>query len=281
MNKWDKVKNEYENTDISMRKLASKYDVNYSTLRVKKNKEQWNKNENIINGVTGLENSGLTNKEQEFCIEYLNDFNATRAYRDVYKCKYRTARVKGCQLLAKDNIKQNINDLKKSMQGEKLLTTSDVVDKLIEMFFMNTNEYVKWGNRDVIDEDTGETYKKSYLYLKDSEEVDTSLIDGVSLGVNGASVKPYNKMQIAKLLLEYLPQGKTGDKVDPVVNAVSQSMATNKQDKIRIENEYKKRLLKQLDGADNQQMNQLGKLMDALEVADTDNEQTHMNDIEE
>lgn len=280
MNKWDKVKNEYENTDISMRKLATKYDVNYSTLRVKKNKEQWNKNENIINGVTGLENSGLTNKEQEFCIEYLNDFNATRAYRDVYKCKYRTARVKGCQLLAKDNIKQNINDLKKSMQGEKLLTTSDVVDKLIEMFFINTNEYVKWGNRDVIDEDTGETYKKSYLYLKDSEEVDTSLIDGVSLGVNGASVKPYNKMQIAKLLLEYLPQGKTGDKVDPVVNAVNASMATNKQDKIKIENEYKKRLLKQLDGADNQQMNQLGKLMDALEVADTNNEQAHINDIE-
>ncbi|TPR12622.1 terminase small subunit [Apilactobacillus timberlakei] len=281
MNKWDKIKNEYQNTDISMRKLATKYNVNYSTLRVKKNKEQWNKNENIINGVTVLENSGLTNKEQEFCIEYLNDFNATRAYRDVYKCKYRTARVKGCQLLAKDNIKQNINDLKKSMQGEKLLTTSDVVDKLIEMFFINTNEYVKWGNRDVVDEETGETYKKSYLYLKDSEEVDTSLIDGVSLGVNGASVKPYNKMQIAKLLLEYLPQGKTGDKVDPVVNAVTASMATSKQDKIKIENEYKKRLLNQLDGADSQQMSQLGKLMDALEVADTDNDQAHINDIEE
>lgn len=276
MKSWNKIKNEYQNTDISMRKLATKYGVNYSTLRVKKNNEQWQKNSNIINGVTGLENSGLTDKQQEFCIEYLADFNATRAYKTVYKCKYNTARIKGCQLLAKDNIKSNINDLKKSMQGNHLLTTNDIVDRLIQMFYVNPNEYVKWGSKDVKDEDTGETYKQSYMYLTDSNEVDASLVDSITLNDNGASVKPYNKMQIAKLLLEYLPQGKTETKQDPIVQAITGSVAETRQSKLQIETEYKQRLLKEMSNADDTQMAQLDKFLNKLEQ---DNEQGHSNHL--
>lgn len=39
---WIKIKNEYVNTDISQRKLAAKYNISFSTLKQRANKEKWN-----------------------------------------------------------------------------------------------------------------------------------------------------------------------------------------------------------------------------------------------
>jgi phage terminase small subunit len=46
----------------------------------------------------------LNERHRRFVAEYLNDLNATRAYKAVYKCSDRVANVNGSRLLANANI---------------------------------------------------------------------------------------------------------------------------------------------------------------------------------
>lgn len=43
---WNKVKNEYITSSISLRELAKQYDISYSTMSKRANKEKWNEQRN-------------------------------------------------------------------------------------------------------------------------------------------------------------------------------------------------------------------------------------------
>ncbi|EMQ2590575.1 terminase small subunit, partial [Listeria monocytogenes] len=58
-----------------------------------------------------IENDTLTEQQKMFCLFYLQHFNATKAYQQAYKCDYNSARSNSVRLLAKDNIKQELNRL--------------------------------------------------------------------------------------------------------------------------------------------------------------------------
>lgn len=67
----------------------------------------------------------LTPKQERFCLEYVIDFNATRAARDSgYSAK--TAMEQGYQLLQIPSVRQKIEELK-AEQDERLLITSDMI----------------------------------------------------------------------------------------------------------------------------------------------------------
>lgn len=44
MPNWDLIRQEYENSNITMKALAEKYGVKDSTLRSRKNREKWQRN---------------------------------------------------------------------------------------------------------------------------------------------------------------------------------------------------------------------------------------------
>ena len=46
----------------------------------------------------------LNEKQKLFCLEYLKDFNATRAYREVYWVSQKTAEVNWCKLLGNTKV---------------------------------------------------------------------------------------------------------------------------------------------------------------------------------
>ena len=48
----------------------------------------------------------LNEKQKMFCLEYLKDFNASRAYKKVYWWTDKTCRTNGCKLLTNANIQQ-------------------------------------------------------------------------------------------------------------------------------------------------------------------------------
>ena len=48
----------------------------------------------------------LNEKQKQFCLEYLKDFNATRAYKKIYWVSDETARPNASRLLTNDNIQE-------------------------------------------------------------------------------------------------------------------------------------------------------------------------------
>ena len=94
--------------------------------------------------------NNLTHKQEKFVHEYLTDFNATRAYQEVYKCNYDSARARGSELLANINIKQYIDNL-----------LSNINDKIDENWILTQ---VIWNYKKAVSEGKDVT-AKGYLEL--------------------------------------------------------------------------------------------------------------------
>lgn len=91
----------------------------------------------------------MLNKKQElFCLEYLKDFNATRAYKEVYKVKQKTAEVQGCKMLSNPKV----SDYLKNKAEEKLkkadVSAERVIQSLVEVAnrcMQKVPVMTKWG----------------------------------------------------------------------------------------------------------------------------------------
>lgn len=89
------------------------------------------------------------NKKQElFCLEYLKDFNATRAYKEVYWVKQKTAEVQGCKMLSNPKV----SDYLKNKAEEKLkkadVSAERVIQNLVEVAnrcMQKVPVMMKWG----------------------------------------------------------------------------------------------------------------------------------------
>lgn len=65
----------------------------------------------------------------------------------------------------------------------------------------------------LIDMETGKqmTVRRSYVYLKDQEDVDTTLLKKVSIGRDGVVVELHDQQAALKLLLDRLPEPEVND----------------------------------------------------------------------
>lgn len=264
---WQKIKNDYENSELKITQLATLYDVSKSSISKHKKAEQWHKRDNDIKVTKVLDNTDFSEKRKMFILEYLTDYNGTRAYQSVYKCKYSTARVKASQLLAKPEIKQQIKTLKRQQQASIYATTDDIINKLLQMFMVNLDNYVSYGTKQIKD-DNGNSKAISYVNFKDSDQTDNSLIESVSNGVNGANIKTYNKLNIAKILLDCLPQP-VGEITDnPLITAIKQSNNSNQniaRYKEMVKTKLKEIELQNQSHENDTAMEQVSNLLDALE----------------
>ena len=71
----------------------------------------WSGKDNHDAAVYENSNSELTEKEQEFCIFYVQSWNATQSYIKAFGSKYNTAMVEGCKILRNPKIKKEIEEL--------------------------------------------------------------------------------------------------------------------------------------------------------------------------
>lgn len=77
-------------------------------------------------------NAGLTPKQEQFCIEYLIDFNGTAAaIRAGYSPK--TARQIAAQNLSKLNIQNRIRELRDGINRQKIATAAERMELLTEI----------------------------------------------------------------------------------------------------------------------------------------------------
>lgn len=234
--------------------IAAKYDVSINTVKSWKKRNGWvrgapkqksvhPKPEKVapkteIPAVKELvEDKGLTDKQKMFCIYYLQRYNASWAYQKAYGVSYDVARVNGSRLLTNANVKKQLTELKKQQAKDLYLDANDILIKLAKQAFADYGDYLEFGSKDepqfadngdpLIDLKTGKqvTEKRSFVYLKNKEDVDTSILKKVTIGRDGVIVELSDQQAALKLLLDRLPEPEASDDSNnSLLNAIGQGL---------------------------------------------------------
>lgn len=225
--------------------IAVKYDVSINTVKSWKKRNGWSrgapkkskgvqpkkkrvhtKQEKVAPSLPSPElpeNDELNDKQKAFCLYYLQRYNATWAYQKAYGGSYDTARTNGPRLLANARIKNYLAELKKQQSQDLYLDANDILKQIAKQAFADYGDYIDFGSEEVIevdakgmpvfDPETGDyrKYTRSFVNLKDKEDVDTSLLKKVSIGRDGVVVELMDQQKALQLLLDRLPEPEVND----------------------------------------------------------------------
>ena len=225
---------------MKYKEIAEKYNVSINTVKSWKTRYGWQKSvhtndkkvctqkrdysvvrkEAAVTEVEDvLENMDLTDKQQLFCLYFIKCFNATKAYQKAYGCSYNTAAVEGCRLLKNPKIKDLIRTMKQERFTKDYLTQEDIFQKYRDIAFSDVGDYVRFGRKQmpqwreengeyvpVIDPNTGKQkiIEYNYIDLKESEEIDTSILAEVSDGKSGIKVKMQDQLKALEWLSTHM-----------------------------------------------------------------------------
>ena len=149
-----------------------------------------------------LQNEDLTPEQQMFCIYYSRTFNATQSYQKAYGCKYETAMVEGSKSIRKPKIKAEIERLKEIKRQQIVSGTEDIVELQMRIAFGDIGTVLEFGQKEVDLEDGG-TVKVNTMRLKESDMVDTQLIQSVIESKGGVSITMKDPQKAIDWLTKY------------------------------------------------------------------------------
>lgn len=150
-----------------------------------------------------LQNDDLTPEQQMFCIYYSRTFNAAQSYQKAYGCSYESAIANGSRLLTNDKVRAEIERLKEIKRQQIVAGADDIVELQMRIAFADIGNYVSFGQKEVTDIETDETYMVSVVDLNESKNTDTQLIQEVKRGKDGVSVKLADKQKAIDWLSKY------------------------------------------------------------------------------
>lgn len=174
-----------------------------STTNVKKSKKV--KKEPVAKEVEEvIENGDLTKKQRLFCLYYIEDFNATRAYKRAYECDYETAMASGSRMLRNVKVKNEIDRLTEECLQEKeidsKLISKRLLQKFIDIAFANINDFIEVEIRER-ERDDGSVVRWNNIIVY--EEFDGSIVSEISQGKDGIKVKLADKIRALEFLAKY------------------------------------------------------------------------------
>lgn len=150
-----------------------------------------------------LQNDDLTPEQQMFCIYYSRTFNAAQSYQKAYGCSYESAIANGSRLLTNDKVRAEIKRLKEIKRQQIVAGADDIVELQMRIAFADIGNYMSFGQKEITDPETEETYMVSTVDLKESQNTDTQLIQEVKRGKDGVSVKLADKQKAIDWLSKY------------------------------------------------------------------------------
>ena len=184
-----------------------------------------------------LNDSDLSDKQKAFVLEYLRLYNATQAYINIYNVTYNVATVNGPRLLGNARIKEEIKRIREAKLKELAIEPLDLIEDVAKEAKADIGNYLNFGSwseklverkktkktfkddkghelstnvvedKPVLDADGKQvTIHHSYLYFKDKDQVDTSLIKKITKGKDGATIELYDKTKARDKLLEWLKE---------------------------------------------------------------------------
>lgn len=144
----------------------------------------------------------LTKKQRLFCEEYLIDLNATRSYMAAgYSVKSdNAAGVEGHKLLRNPKIDLYLNQRMKEREKRTEITQDKVLKELAKIGFADIKDYLEYKTAKtvVMYDEEGEPIidYRQIIDVIDSKDVDTSIIQEVSIGKDGTfKFKLYDKQK--------------------------------------------------------------------------------------
>lgn len=277
MSKWDDAYLDYQ-AGMKYKDIAEKYGVSINTVKSWKSRKWGNApNEKVAHKTNKrlhtkkaqpvIENDELTEQQKMFCLLYLQYFNATKAYQEAYQVDYKTANASGARLLVNVSIKNELDRLKAELQSDIYLDIKDLIREYTKQAFADITDFVEFGTKtetetvqleefeitDEVDEnglpvinDTKRVeHKWSFVNLKESAEVDGTLIQEVKRGRDGVSIKLYDKQKAMEALMRYLS-------IDD----------DQKREKMRLEIEKLQQLVEPKETQEDRLSDYMGKLME-------------------
>lgn len=247
------------NGEILLKNIATQLEVKDAQIRKWKSQDKWEeklkgtlqKNKrNVINKKTDknkqainediesvLKNDKLTEKQKLFCIYYIENFNATKAYQRAYECSYATAMSEGSKSLRNPKIKIEIdrltNECLEEQEINSKLLSKRLWKKYIDIAFADITDYLEFNSKEV----QGEygTYTKNTISLKNSDEVDGSLISEISEGRDGIKIKLQDKMKALQWLSDRMDLLPTSVKTKLDIEMLKLEVEMNKHDNTQEE----------------------------------------------
>lgn len=150
-----------------------------------------------------LQNNDLTSEQQMFCIYYSRTFNAAQSYQKVYGCKYESAMVRGSELLRNVKVRKEIERLKEIKRQQIVADADDIVELQMRIAFADIGNYMSFGQKEITDPETEDTYMVSIVDLKDSNNTDTQIIQEVKRGKDGVSIKLADRQKAIDWLTKF------------------------------------------------------------------------------
>lgn len=204
--------------------IAAKYGVSMNTVKSWKKRYAWSRNKKtgcIQKGCTQNKkgahkkeavaedvsqvviNDELTDQQQLFCLYQSRMFNYTKAYMKAYPgCTYASAAVLGSRLMKNPVIRKEIEQLKQNHMNRELLKQEDIFQKFMDIAFADMNDFMSFGQEE-IETDYGPRMVNS-VRLKESDQVDGTLITEVKQGRDGVSVKLADRMKAIDWLADHM-----------------------------------------------------------------------------
>ena len=224
MENYEKAEQDYM-AGMKYKDIAEKYGTTINTVKSWKKRYAWSRGEGahktekvctqkskgapktvapIDDGTKEtLQNDDLTPEQQMFCIYYSRTFNAAQSYQKAYGCSYESAIANGSRLLTNDKVRAEIERLKEIKRQQIVADADDIVELQMRIAFADIGNYVSFGQKEVTDIETDETYMVSVVDLKESKNTDTQLIQEVKRGKDGVSVKLADKQKAIDWLSKY------------------------------------------------------------------------------
>ncbi|WP_334322580.1 terminase small subunit [Gilliamella apicola] len=222
------AQHDYE-LEMKYKDIAEKYGVSINTVRSWKTRYKWirKKSKKDVHtktptdvAINQLNNSNLKDKQKAFVLEYLRLFNATQAYINVYDVDYSNAKTAGPRLLENVRVQNQIKQIREAKLKELAIEPLDLIEDVVKEAKADIGNYLEFGSwAENLTEQDGETpvadidgnqvvIHHSYLYFRDKDNVDTSLIKKITKGKDGATIELYDKTKARDKLLEWLKEQK-------------------------------------------------------------------------
>jgi len=220
--------------------IADKYSVTINTVKSWKQRYKWNrksmhtKKEKVCtqNKMDAplkkpiakevkqvMDNPDLTDKQRLFCLYFIKNFNATKAYQKAYECDYYTAASIAYRMLENVGVKNELNRLKQDRLNQAFLKPEDIFQKYMDIAFSDITDFLEFGREEVQvmgpfgplfvkSEEDGEstpiTKTVNTVKFKESINVDGTLISEVKQGKDGTSLKLHDRMKALQWLTDHM-----------------------------------------------------------------------------
>jgi phage terminase small subunit len=201
---------------VALKDIAEQLDVKASTVRSWKARDGWdkkpNERRNVAEDATQRErqrkrnaqinraiaerveaNEELSDVEKDFCLHYVQTYNATQAAWNTKQYATRmNARVGGWQMLQKAAVQAEIKRLKEIKRAGILADVDDLIELHMRIAFADIKDFAVWGYE--------QATRSNRMAALSSDTVDGQLVKEVSESAQGFKLK----MQDKKSSLEFL-----------------------------------------------------------------------------